>query len=162
MPGSEHRLTAVAQGVTPVTRRLLLPRLCIGVVLAWNVQCALAFLIAPATYASGFGLDGVSGQAAVRGIGLLFLMWNVPYAVALWHPLRHRVSLYEALAMQAIGLLGESLIFSSLPAAQALARASLLRFVAFDAAGLVLLIVACIVTKQATRSFPWHTFARQK
>ncbi len=48
------------------------------------------------------------------GMGVLFLMWNVPYAVALWHPLRHRISLYEALAMQAIGLLGESLIYLSL------------------------------------------------
>ncbi len=116
--------------------------------LAWNVQCALAFLIAPATYAAGFELSGAPGDAAVRGIGLLFLMWNVPYAVALWHPVRYRVSLYEALAMQTIGLLGESLILLSLPAGHTLARASLGRFIAFDAAGLALLVVAVVATQR--------------
>jgi hypothetical protein len=99
----------------------------------------LAFLMAPDTYALGFELSGEAGAAAVRGIGLLFLMWNVPYAVAFWHPVRHRISLYEALAMQAIGLLGESLIFLSLPATHLAARASIARFIAFDAAGLLLL-----------------------
>jgi hypothetical protein len=32
-------------------------------------------------------------------------MWNVPYAVAFWDPVSHRLSLLEAIAMQAIGLL---------------------------------------------------------
>ena len=72
----------------------------IGLVFAWNVQCALAFLVAPAGFAAGFELTGAPGEAAVRGVGVLFLMWNVPYAVALSHPLRRHVSLYEALAMQ--------------------------------------------------------------
>jgi hypothetical protein len=116
-------------------------------VLAWNVQCSLAFLLAPATYAAGFELPGAAGEAAVRGVGLLFLMWNVPYAVALWHPVRHRISLYEALAMQTIGLLGESLIYFSLPASHQLARGSLGRFIAFDAAGLLLLSLAFIATR---------------
>ncbi len=125
--------------------RAWLARLCIGLVLAWNLQCALAFLVAPGNYAAGFELAGVAGDAAVRGIGLLFLMWNVPYAVALWHPVRQRISLYEALAMQAIGLLGESLIFLSVPAAHAIARGSLTRFIAFDAAGLLLLAAAVVL-----------------
>ena len=115
----------------------------------WNVQCALAFLIDPATYAAGFELTGPAGVAAVRGMGVLFLMWNVPYAVALWHPVRHRVSLYEALAMQAVGLLGESLILLSLPAASIAARSSLPRFVAFDGAGLVLLLVAVAAARRS-------------
>jgi hypothetical protein len=38
----------------------------------------------------------------LRGIGVLFLMWNVPYLVALWHPIRHRISLYEWLAIRSI------------------------------------------------------------
>lgn len=123
----------------------MLKRLLIAVVLAWNVQCAVAFLLAPATYAAGFELAGAAGAAAIRGIGLLFLMWNVPYAVALWQPVRHRTALLEALAMQAIGLVGESLIWLSLPAANAVARGSLARFVAFDAAGLALLMSAAFL-----------------
>jgi hypothetical protein len=121
---------------------------CIAVVLIWNVQCAVAFLLAPARYAAGFELVGAAGEAAVRGIGILFLMWNVPYAVALWNPVRHRVSLYEAVAMQGIGLVGETLILLSLPAAMVVARASIGRFILFDAAGLVSLIVAALIARR--------------
>ncbi len=102
---------------------LLLARLAILLVLLWNVQCALAFLFWPERFALSFELTGAAGEAAVRGVGLVFLMWNVPYAVALWHPLRHRISLYEASAMQAIGLLGESIILA-VPAARSCHAAS--------------------------------------
>ena len=153
MPRSDHRVGLGPErvyGVATATdaRRLWLARVCIGLILVWNLQCALAFLVAPPRYAAGFELPGEAGNAAVRGIGLLFVMWNVPYAVALWHPVRHRVSLCEALAMQAIGLLGESFILLSLPAAHVVARASLGRFIAFDAAGLALLVVAYFSTRR--------------
>jgi hypothetical protein len=121
---------------------LLLARLAILLVFLWNVQCAIAFLFWPQRFAASFELSGTPGEAALRGVGVLFLMWNVPYAVALWHPLRYRISLYEATSMQAIGLLGESLIWLSLPAAHEALQASLLRFIAFDGAGLVLLLLA--------------------
>jgi hypothetical protein len=132
----------------PVTIRLWLGRLLIGIVLLWNVQCALAFLSAPATFAPGFELSGAAGEAAVRGMGVLFLMWNVPYAVALWHPVRYRVSLYEAVAMQTIGLIGESLILLSLGGAHPVAAGSVTRFIAFDGAGVVLLALAAWVTRR--------------
>jgi hypothetical protein len=118
----------------------------IGLVFLWNVQCAVAFWMSPATFAPGFELSGAAGEALVRGMGVLFLMWNVPYAVALWHPVRHRVSLYEALAMQAIGVVGESLILWSLGGGHPVVSSTVLRFVAFDGAGLVALIVAAWVT----------------
>lgn len=115
---------------------------------AWNVQAAVAFLLAPATYAPGFELSGAPGAAMVRGLGVLFLMWNVPYAVALWHPIRQRVSLYEAVAMQAIGLVGESLILWSLGGRHPVAAASVIRFIAFDGAGLALLALAAWLTRR--------------
>ncbi|OIO95144.1 MAG: hypothetical protein AUK03_05880 [Anaerolineae bacterium CG2_30_64_16] len=59
-------------------------------------------------------------------------MWNVPYFVALLHPVLHRVSLYEAIAMQAIGLVGESLILWSLPGGHPAVGETLARFIAFD------------------------------
>jgi hypothetical protein len=95
--------------------KLNLARTMIAVVLLVNVWCALAFLIKPGDYAGGFELSGALGEAMLRGLGVLFLMWNVPYAVALWHPILHRVSLLEALAMQAIGLVGESFIYHFAP-----------------------------------------------
>jgi hypothetical protein len=127
--------------------RLWLGRVLIGLVFFWNIQCAIAFLVAPATFAPGFELSGPAGDAIVRGVGVLFLMWNVPYAVALWHPIRHRVSLYEALAMQAIGLVGESLILWSLGGGHPVAAGSVQRFIVFDGAGLALLALAAWVTR---------------
>jgi hypothetical protein len=126
--------------------RVWLGRALIALVIAWNVQCALAFLISPLPYAVGFELDGATGVAMVRGMGVLFLMWNVPYVVALWHPVRFRVSFYEALAMQSIGLLGESLILLTLPSVHSSALASIVRFIRFDAAGLLLLLAAAWLT----------------
>jgi hypothetical protein len=126
--------------------RLWAGRVLIGAVILWNVQCAIAFLAAPATYAPGFELVGPAGEAMVRGMGVLFLMWNVPYFVAFVHPVRHRTSLYEAVAMQAIGLIGESLILWTLDGAHPVVSSTLLRFIAFDGAGLLALLAAVWAT----------------
>jgi uncharacterized membrane protein YjfL (UPF0719 family) len=83
----------------------------------------------------------------VRGIAVLFVMWNVPYLAAAWHPVKNIVSLREALAMQFIGLLGETSIYLSLSAQHANLRASILRFVLFDAAGLAALLLAFWIVK---------------
>jgi hypothetical protein len=128
--------------------RLWLPRLLIAIVMAWNLQAAAIFFLAPERFAPSFELSGVPGEAAVRGVAVLFTMWNVPYLVALWNPRRHRLSLWEAQAMQVIGVLGESYIYATLPAAHALLRASILRFVAFDAAGAVLLAFALLLSRK--------------
>jgi hypothetical protein len=55
----------------------------------------------------------------LRGLGVLFVIWNVPYAMALWHPVRHHISLSEA---QTIGLVGEAIIYLSLPAIHEMLR----------------------------------------
>ena len=84
----------------------------------------------------------------LRGLGVLFVMWNVPYVVALWHPIHHRISLYEAQAMQTIGLVGETLIYFSLPTGYDILRASISRFIILDLVGLVLLIFAALITRK--------------
>jgi hypothetical protein len=127
--------------------RLWVARLLIAVVVAWNLECALVFLLSPAVYAPGFELIGTPGAAAVRGFAVLFLMWNIPYLVALWQPCLNRRSLWEALSMQSVGVIGESLILFSIPAGHALLQASLLRFIAFDAAGVLLLSLALFISR---------------
>jgi hypothetical protein len=117
-------------------------RLLIGVVFFFNVQCAVAFLAAPQAYAPSFELAGPAGEGMIRGLGVLFLMWNVPYAVALWHPFNYRVSLVEAVAMQVIGVTGETLLLAALPAGHDVIRLSVTRFIVFDASGLFLLLLA--------------------
>ena len=134
--------------------RLLLPRLLIFLVLAMNLQCALAYIFNPLPYVAPFELSGEPGRAAVVGIGILFVMWQVPYVFALVHPERNRRSLLEAILMQAIGLVGESLLLRSIPLAHTALRASILRFIIFDAGGLLLLLTAAALTNRILKSTP--------
>jgi hypothetical protein len=131
---------------------LSLARLTIAPVFLWNIQCAIAFLFVPGSFSAGFELNGIPGEAALRGVGVLFLMWNIPYAVALWHPGHQRISLYEAVAMQALGLLGEALIWLNLAENHSILRASLLRFILFDAFGLILLLLAVWLVRKSLYS----------
>lgn len=124
-------------------------RVLIGLVFFFNVQCAVAFLLNPAGYAGGFELTGTAGEAAVRGMGILFLMWNVPYALALLHPRRHWVSLNEAVVMQIIGVVGESLLLITLPEGHAALRVSIGRFIVFDGSGVIALLAAWKLIKTA-------------
>jgi len=125
--------------------RLWGARILIALVVVWNLQAALVFLLSPGAFSSGFELSGVPGSVALRGIAVLFVMWNIPYLVALWQPRRNRISLWEALAMQAVGVIGESMILFTLPQGHAILHSSLLRFIIFDSAGLVALGVAAIL-----------------
>jgi len=128
--------------------KLWIGRALIGVVLGWNVACALAFLTQPQHYTPAFGLAGPPADVALRGIGVLFLMWNIPYLVALLQPRRHRLSLYEAVAMQAIGFSGEGLLFLSLPVDYPVLHASIARFMLFDSTGLFFLLLSVWVTRE--------------
>ena len=127
--------------------RLTFARFFIFIVIFFNMQCAAAFLLDPEAYTFAFEVSGVPGATLVRSLGLLFVMWNVPYLVALLHPVRHRISLYEAVAMQAIGLTGESILLLNLPTGHAALQATAVRFILFDASGMVFLLLAVILTR---------------
>jgi hypothetical protein len=117
-----------------------LARIPVLIVFIFNIQCAVLFLLWPARYAPAFVLSGSAGDLVVRGMGILFLMWNVPYFVALLHPVKHITSLKEAAAMQFIGGFGETLLY--LNAVSPVLRGSIARFMLFDWGGLILLIAA--------------------
>ena len=137
----------------PAARRTLtLARILIGTVTFFNLQCAVAFLVSPASYAPAFEVSGVPGASLVSALGILFLMWNVPYLFALYHPVRQRTSLIQAVIMQAIGLVGESILYFNTPAVHALLRQTALRFILFDGVGLVLLMGALWLTRKAKES----------
>lgn len=128
-----------------ITLRINITRLLIGIVFFWNVQCAILFLLMPGNYAPSFELSGDLGEAMIRAMGVLFLMWNVPYAFALWHPVRNKLSLFEAMIMQSIGFIGELVILFHLPVIHTTARFSILRFSLFDGLGVLLLFVAFLL-----------------
>lgn len=118
---------------------LWISRSLIGLVLFFNLESALLFLWIPQDYAAGFGVQGPVGNIIVRSIGLLFIMWNVPYLVAFLHPIKHRVALIEATVMQSIGLLGETVLFLTLAPGLTGISNTLSRFIGFDSFGLLCL-----------------------
>lgn len=129
---------------------LWIARSLIATVLISNIQCAVSFLIQPNLYAPSFELQGTVGNAVIRSLGILFIMWNVPYIFALFNPIKYIVSLYEANVMQAIGLIGEILLSTTIPTINNLLANSIERFIYFDGAGLGLLLISLIIIKKYT------------
>ena len=124
----------------------------IWIVVFFNLDAAFSFMLQPELYAPGFELTGIPGQTVIQGMGLLFLMWNVPYLFALVKPTRHFTSLIEAVIMQAIGVIGETILLLNLPGSHPMITASAERFIIFDGGGLMLLIIALVITMQIRRS----------
>jgi hypothetical protein len=122
-----------------------LTRLALGIVFSLNVSCAVAFVVRPEAYTQSFEVRGVGGAALIRGIGILFLMWNATYPYAIWSPWRQRSLLLIVIAQQAIGVAGETWMLLVLPPGHETLRASGWRFVAFDSAGLVALALTTAV-----------------
>lgn len=120
---------------------LWLARLALAVVFFFNVSCALAFIVRPAAYAPGFEVSGVAGEALVRGVGILFLMWNVTYPLAIYDPRRYRWLFLIVIVQQAIGLAGETWMLLTLPPGHAALATTGWRFVAFDGGGLVAMLL---------------------
>lgn len=133
-------------------RVVWIARALIAVVTFLNLQAAFLFLLSPAQFSPGFELSGVAGEAVIRGMGLLFVMWNIPYVFALVDPLRHRISLIEALIMQFIGVAGESILLLRLPGAHAALEATVIRFIIFDGSGFLVLLVAFLITHKRSRT----------
>jgi len=127
--------------------KIWLARTLILVVTFFNLECAISFLANPAAYAPAYELTGEIGSAMIQSLGLLFIMWNVPYVVAIIHPVKHKLSLIEAATMQGIGVVGETLLLLGFPGGHPILASSVIRFIEFDGGGFLLLIVALILTR---------------
>ena len=134
------------------TKRIWIARVLVALVFAINVQCALQFILWPGAYTAAYQVEGASAEVIVRTVGICFLMWNATYPPVIVHPERHRTLFGIVLAQQAIGLIGESLLLFSLGPGLEQLGASILRFIAFDAGGLVLLAIAFGLTRTAPRA----------
>lgn len=117
-------------------------RIAVGAVFAVNVWCALVFIFQPDVYASGFELQGIAGNVMVQGMGILFLMWNATYPPVILDPRKFRALFIVLLVQQLIGVAGETWLWLNLPQGHANLAASGLRFIVFDAAGLVVMSLA--------------------
>ena len=134
-----------------VRYKIWIGRLLIGWVFLTNVQCAILFILFPRAFVQGFELTGVDGNAVVRGFGILFLMWNVPYGVALIQPQKFRLSLLEAVGMQAIGFIGETTLLLFFPPGHLYIRETVSRFIIFDGSGLILLLFSAWITQDKVK-----------
>ena len=131
-----------AEAVQREARKVWIARLFVAVVIFINLQAAMQYLLNPNAYSGAFELEGIPGMAAVMGVGILYVMWQVPYVFAAINPAAHRLSMTEAVLMQAIVLLGETWLRTRIPVEHTVLRNSILRYIVFDAGGLVLLAAA--------------------
>lgn len=127
--------------------KVWIARVLVGIVLFWNLQASIQFMLKPELLTRGFQLEGIPGRAAGSGYGILFLMWQVPYFFALAHPVRFKISLWQALIMQAIGVIGESILFATIPVDYLPLRDSIIRFIIFDGTGVLILAVALLIIR---------------
>jgi hypothetical protein len=125
--------------------RIWSARFLVLIVTFLNLQCAALFLAAPWNFSPGFELSGQVGDAMIRALGLLFVMWNVPYVVAIIHPVKHRVSLFEAVVMQFIGAAGETILLSTLAGSHFMLTGTVTRFIIFDGGGFFVLLAALLI-----------------
>ncbi len=110
----------------------------VGFVLIVNVQCAFLFVFRPDDFSAGFELSGVVGRVMVQSLGILFLMWNVPYATTCLGPLA--IGRFVELGiMQGLGLAGEVILLWTLPAGHPQLQSTATRFIWFDSIGLGLI-----------------------
>ena len=127
-------------------------RAAFAVVLVINVWCAISFIVEPQMFAGAYELQGVSGQAAVRGMGVVFLIWNATYPLYIFKPEKYRALGGIIIAQQVIGCIGETFILFTLGEGHQLLASSIMRFIAFDAGGLILEVVAFVILLLAKRT----------
>lgn len=141
------RLPSVALAVT---------RCAFALVLCINLLCAVQFIAAPSAFSQAYELApaGMAGEAAIRGMGIAFLMWNTTYPLFIAQPTRFPALGAIILAQQLIGLAGESLLLLSLPPDLAVLSASIKRFIFFDGAGFVLMAASFLFLRTASNGKP--------
>lgn len=137
------------KGMKAQCRRIWVARALVSAVFIANLTAAVPFMLHPERYAASFEMSAVPGEVFVRSLGILFLMWNAAYPPVILAPHRQRTLLGVLLAMQIIGLAGETWMVLTLPEGHAALAASGLRFILFDASGFAALTAAALLTRQA-------------
>ncbi len=120
-------------------------RIAFSVVFLINVSCAIGFIAFPQNYVGAYELSGISGQVAIRAMGITFLMWNATYPLYIFKPSRYKALGVIIIVQQLIGCIGEGIILFSLAQGHELLALSITRFLLFDTAGLALELIAFIL-----------------
>ena len=120
-------------------------RISVSLVFLFNIQSALIFLIRPELFMGAYELSGEVGQATIRGIGILFLMWNVTYPWVIKNPIKHIIIYHIVLLQSLIGIIGESWIFFTIRDSTPVLAESIQRFILFDGIGFIIMLIPFIL-----------------
>lgn len=134
------------------TVALWVSRAAVCLVFLINIGCALGFILFPENYLGSYELSGVAGTAALQGLGIAFIMWNATYPVVIYNPVRFNAVFIIILVQQTLGLVGESWLLTTIEAGHEVLTSGIVRFIVFDAAGLVLMLGAYIGLKLVQKS----------
>jgi hypothetical protein len=126
----------------------LAARLCIVCVFAWNMSCAISFIIDPSQGTVGYELSGVGAIAAIRGMGVIMLMWNISYIPLIYKPSRFRCMFVVVIIQQLIAVAGDMYVVLFDASSASMLYDSVTRFLMFDIAGIVLLIIAYFLSRK--------------
>lgn len=127
--------------------RLWVARIFIFAVFACNMQCVYSFMVHPEDAIAAYQLAGLGAEPVARSIGISFLLWNCTYPLPIFKPDRYRTIFGIVVFQQAIALLLEIwLLFTLGPEQQILANA-IIKFIRFDAPGIVLLGLAFFLSR---------------
>lgn len=130
------------------TTAITVARVLVAVVLLSNLLCVAQFLFTPEAHTAAYQLQGPSSRVIVQSFAICFLMWNATYPPVIARPNRYRVLFGVVIVQQLIGLVGESILLASLAPGLETLAGSIVRFIVFDAAGLVLLLVAFFLSRK--------------
>jgi hypothetical protein len=112
------------------------------------MSCAISFIIDPSQGTMGYELSGVGAIAAIRGMGVIMLMWNVSYIPLIYRPSRFRCLFVVVIIQQLIAVVGDIyVVLFDAPSASIL-RSSVMQFLAFDIAGIIALTIAYFLSRK--------------
>ncbi len=118
-------------------------RVVFTIVFLINMMCAIEFIFDPTSYTYSYEVQAASGGiAAIQGLGVAFVMWNVTYPFYIAKPQKMKWVGLIILLQQFVGLVGESFILLGLFMNQVVLRASIMRFIYFDLGGLIIMLIA--------------------
>ena len=133
--------------------RKIIARILYLAVFVSNMICIVAFLADPASYVGSYQVNGAAGAvAAIQGYGVAFAMWNVTYPFFIFNRKDNRALGLAIIVQQVVGLIGEIYIRSGLTPECAELNDSIIRFIWFDAGGLVLLIIGFAILFMFSRN----------
>lgn len=131
------------------TRRVWIARIIVLAVFICNMQCAYSFMFHPEDAIEAYQIAGAGAIPVTRSIGISFMLWNVTYPLVIWKPLRFRTLFIIVIIQQALALASEICLMFTLGPEMNLLFDAIFKFIRFDAPGLILMILAYAITRQA-------------